>query len=323
MLQVFSLPLLLSVLPLSLSHPITKRGFSDGPVITANFPDPGLINVDNTWYAFATNSGGKNFPIATSGDFSSWTVTDKDALPNLPPWATGNAWAPDPVQLADGSFALYFTATTAQDTGKHCLGAATSSNVMGPYTASNTSFACPLDQGGAIDPAGFFDTDGSLYVVYKVDGNSLGGGGICGNGDFSHPTPIMLQKMSPDGLNTVGDATQILDRDANSSLVEAPSLIRSSEGTYVLFFSDNCFNGPDYDTKYATASAIAGPYTKAASPLLASGGDGGRFYSPGGADVSLDGTKLVFHSDENQSDASVRQMWTAGISISGTTVSIS
>ena len=178
-------------------------------------------------------------------------------------------------------------------------------------------------KGGAIDSAGFADSDGSLYVVYKVDGNNLGGGGICGNGDESHATPIMLQAVEADGVTPTGNATQILDRGpADGPLVEAPDLILVN-GTYYLFFSSNCFNGPDYDTSYATASAVGGPYTKASSPLLVSGGDGGRLKSPGGATVGLDGARMVFHSDFATGDARTRQMWTAGITVSGGVVSIS
>ena len=178
-------------------------------------------------------------------------------------------------------------------------------------------------QGGAIDAAGFADSDGSLYVVYKVDGNSLGGGGICGNGDLSHPTPIMLQAVEADGVTPTGDPTEILNRDAaDGPLVEAPDLILV-DGTYYLFFSSNCFNGPDYDTSYATASAVGGPYTKASSPLLVSGGDGGALNSPGGATAGPDGTQMVFHSDSVADNPSVRQMWTAGITVGGGVVSIS
>lgn len=39
---------------------------------------------------------------------------------------------------------------------------------------------CPLSQGGAIDASGY-DDNGQRYVVYKVDGNSIGHGGACGN----------------------------------------------------------------------------------------------------------------------------------------------
>ena len=83
----------------SLSYPFQKRAFSSGPVITENFPDPGLISVGDTYYAFATNNGKQNVPVASSGDFVTWTVTGQDALPNLPSWTTGVVWAPDPVQL--------------------------------------------------------------------------------------------------------------------------------------------------------------------------------------------------------------------------------
>ena len=133
----------------------------------------------------------------------------------------------------------------------------------------------------------------------------------------------MLQKLLPDGVTPNGDPVQILDRDtADGPLIEAPSLILH-DGTYVLFFSSNCYNGPSYDTSYATASNVAGPYTKAGQPLLVSGGDGGSLNSPGGADAGLGGDRIVFHADATADDSSLRQMWTAGITIDGTAVSIS
>lgn len=315
--------LLLSITPFSSPAPVAKRAFSNGPVITSNFPDPAFINVGGTYYAFATSNGAQNVQIATSPDFDTWTVTGSDALPTIPSWSTGGVWAPDVAQLADGSFVLYFAATSSTNTNMHCVGTATSSTVQGPYTASDTAFACPLDQGGAIDPAGFADSDGSLYVVYKVDGNSLGGGGTCGNGDGSYSTPIMLQAVEADGVTPTGTATQILDRDtADGPLIEAPSLVLVS-GTYYLFFSSNCYNGAVYDTSYATASAVGGPYAKASSPLLVSGSDGGALNSPGSATVGPAGAQMVFHADSVAGDPSLRQMWTAGISVSGGVVSIS
>lgn len=134
----------------------------------------------------------------------------------------------------------------------------------------------------------------------------------------------MLQAVEADGItHTSSPATQILDRDASDGvLVEAPNLILV-DGTYYLFFSSNCFNSADYNTKYATASNVRGPYQKASSPLLASGGDGGLLFSPGGATVGQDGTRMVFHADQKQGDAGVRQMWTDGVTVGGGVVSIS
>lgn len=314
---------LLAFTTISLQSPVRKRAFSNGPVITDNFPDPAFIEVSGSYTAFSTSSGGLNIPTATSPDFNTWTVTGVDALNSLPSWSSGNTWAPDVIQLADGSFVMYFCATVSSDPSFHCVGTATSSQVGSNYTASDTEFACPLSQGGAIDPAGFQDSDGSLYVVYKIDGNSLGGGGTCGNGNDAYSTPTMLQAVEADGVTPTGDPVQLLDHDSSDGpLIEAPNLILV-DGTYFLFFSSNCFNGPDYATNYATASSVTGPYTRASSPLLASGGDNGALNSPGGATVGPDGSQMVFHSDSVSGDADVRQMWTAGLSISGTTVSIS
>lgn len=77
---------------------------------------------------------------------------------------------------------MYYSASTVQDTSKHCVGAAISKSVIGPYTpAGNDPLFCDLSIGGAIDAAGFRDDSGQRYVVYKVDGNSLGNGGACMN----------------------------------------------------------------------------------------------------------------------------------------------
>ena len=88
-----------SLIYFSYSHPLAKRSFSNGPVITSNFPDPGLISVGDTYYAFATTNGQQNIPIASSPDFVTWSVTGQDALPDIPAWSSGATWAPDPVQL--------------------------------------------------------------------------------------------------------------------------------------------------------------------------------------------------------------------------------
>ena len=315
--------------------PFQKRAFSNGPVIAENFPDPGFIEVENGFYAFATTSGGRNVPTAYSTDFASWAVIDQDALPVLPSWGTAPIWAPDVIQRVslpspaaraytehslqpDGVFVLYYTALSKQDANRHCVGTATANEVAGPYTPTADPLACPLAEGGAIDPAGFIDTDGTIYAVYKIDSNSLGGGGACGNGNLARDTPIMLQQLASDGITPVGSPTKILSRSQyDGPLIEAPSLMRSEDGTYVVFFSSNCFNGPYYDVSYATAPAVGGPYTKSPKPLLVSGDNRGTLNSPGGADVGQDGKRLVFHADREPANAGVRQMWTVDIYVQG------
>ena len=208
---------------------------------------------------------------------------------------------------------MYFGATLKGSKAQtHCVGTALSSTITGPYTPSSQIFACPGSDGGAIDPDGFRDVDGSRYVTYKVDGNARGNGGICGNTNYPrHSTPLMLQKVASDGITPIGGPIQLLDRDDNDGpLIEAPSLTRIG-GKYYLFFSSNCYDSPQYDTSFAVSDSIAGPYTKR-GPLFLSGRMGG-LVAPGGADVSPDGRFLVFHAG----DVNSRYMYTARLSFDG------
>lgn len=205
---------------------------------------------------------------------------------------------------------MYYSATTLQSSAHHCVGAATSRTILGPYTPLPTELACPLPQGGAIDASGL--RAGSLvtwgcarYLVYKVDGNSIGHGGICGNTVAPIvPTPIMLQQVAEwDGVTLIGPPVQILDNRgvADDGVVEAPSLVRSASGTYFLFFSSGCYSTTDYTVSYATASNPAGPYTRHSTPLFKTGTDG--LLAPGGASVYGDAYHMVFHAGEEASSS--------------------
>ncbi|KAI9657076.1 MAG: hypothetical protein M1821_003242 [Bathelium mastoideum] len=280
-----------------------------------NFPDPSIIQVNSTWYSFATTTGGKvHIQVASSPDFNNWTLKEGyDALPNLPSWvdqAHPNTWAPDVNQLDDGSFVMYYTASTANESNIHCTAAATASSVEGPYTPmGDEPWECSLDMGGAIDPSGFRDTDGTRYVSFKIDGNSVGNGGSCNNGVAPIiPTPIMLQKVQSDGVTKVGPAfTILMNEPSDGPLVEAPSLIRSAGGNYTLFYSSNCFSSTAYDVAYATSPNITGPYTRAGSLFTSRSG----MVSPGSADIDADGTHLLFHANADNG----RALYTATINI--------
>jgi hypothetical protein len=70
-----------------------------------NFPDPGLIQHNDIWYAYGTNPKKRNpdsihVPVATSTDFVNWTLHEGyDAMPTLGTWEKKvNHWAPDVIQ---------------------------------------------------------------------------------------------------------------------------------------------------------------------------------------------------------------------------------
>jgi len=217
-------------------------------------------------------------------------------------------------------FVMYFSATTTADPSGnfHCVGAATASNVEGPYTGQANSLICPLSQGGAIDPSGFQDHNGDRYITYKVDGNSIGHGGACGN--TAEPivaTPIILQPVKQDGITLTGSSTTILNNQgvSDSGIVEGPSITRTSAGTYVLFFSSGCFTQDSYTVSYATASKVIGPYTRNSKPLFETGTDG--LTAPGSASIWSDAKHMVFHANYNGG----RAMYTAQITVNGKSVS--
>ncbi|KAF1990659.1 glycoside hydrolase family 43 protein [Aulographum hederae CBS 113979] len=263
------------------------------PAISADFPDPSIIKVGSTWYAFATAGNGVNVQIATSPDFNTWTLqSGKDALPQTGAWsntASPTVWGPDVIRVGN-TFVLYYAAYQGNQSRFHCIGAATSSNIMGPYTPLAHAWACPTERGGAIDPAGFRDSNGQRFVAYKIDGNAIGTGGTCGNEEGQkQPTPLLLQAVGSDGITPQGQPTTILDRDdSDGPLIEAPNLVRNPHGQYVLYYSSDCYLNPGYDVKYATADRVSGPYHK--QGVVLKSGDFG-LTAPGGAGTNDDGTK--------------------------------
>ncbi|THZ15316.1 Arabinanase/levansucrase/invertase [Aureobasidium pullulans] len=311
---------LLAGVLLSSAAPVDKRSTS-GAVITVDFPDPALVKANNQWYAFGTQSTFDNknihIQVASSSDFNSWSLHNgQDALPNLPGWVDQSnplVWAPDIMHLDDGTFVMYFSATTntGGDGKYHCIGTAISSNVEGPYNPSPNPWYCPVDQGGAIDAAGFRDADGTWYITYKIDGNAKGNGGICNNGNAPIVnTPIMIQKVGSDGISKQGSPSTIMNlQGSDGPDTEAPAMVRRGN-TYILMFSSHCYSTSSYDTLYATSGSPTGGFVRRGSIV-----GGGR----GGLDASLDATHVAFHGLQGDGR---RYMYTGTLNIDGTTVAI-
>jgi beta-xylosidase len=261
------------------------------PVIQLNFPDPDVLKVGDTYYAYATESGGVTVQTARSSDLVTWNMLG-NALIVLPPWVKpGFNWAPDVSPAADGkTFVMYFTARD-DASNKQCIGVATSDTPEGPFQfAGDKPLVCQVDQGGSIDPASFADDDGSRYLLWKNDGNCCG-----------MDTYLYLQKLSPDGLALEGEPARLIKNDQiwEGRVIEAPTLWKH-DGKYYLFYSANDYAGPDYAIGYAVADKVTGPYAKPTQqPLLATSMNNAAALGPGGQDIVLDKdgeTWLLYHS---------------------------
>jgi len=186
-----------------------------------------------------------------------------------------------------------------------------------------TAEICPISEGGAIDAQAFKDINGQRYIAYKIDGNSIGNGGDCYNMvEPIIPTPIMLQKIASDGTTFQGPPVKILDNlgISDAGIVEAPSITRSAEGVYFLFFSNGCYTFPSYTVSYATSKRIGGPYVRNHVPLLKTGDY--HLLGPGSASVSVDGVHMLFHSVYGDPKDFVRAMYSARLKLEGHTARI-
>ncbi|MHB8626917.1 MAG: glycoside hydrolase family 43 protein [Aggregatilineales bacterium] len=268
------------------------------PVLNIDFPDPDVLKVGNTYYAYATNGNGLNIQVEHSADLVHWKGLT-EGLPRLPKWAVqqfGFTWAPEVTTISNGTsgaptFLMYFVVRFPTTSGgKQCIGTATSDHPDGPFTPrDDRPFICQLDQGGSIDPDSFVDDDGTHYVLWKNDGNSEG-----------KRTWLYIQPVSADGQTLQGQPTALITNDQpwEGNLVEAPILWKHA-GRYYVFYSANDYIGRKYAVGYAVASSITGPYTKpATTPFLASDSAAG-ISGPGGEDITVDAagqTWMVFHS---------------------------
>lgn len=257
------------------------------PVVGFDCPDPGVVATGSAEVAYAMVCTGGSFPIRGSRDLVRWSDTGVALLPGgKPAWADNGFrnWAPELHRVGDGLVA-YFTSVNGGNT--LCIGAASAGTIAGPWTES----AAPLVQHGqgVIDATWVHDgTTG--YLVYKIDGNSVGAS-----------TPMFARALTDDGLAFApgSEQVQLLTNDPGSwegGVVEAPWIIQR-DGRWFLFYSGNVYDNR-YRTGVARADSLLGPYEKRGDPILS---NNERWVGPGHGSVVVVGgiDYLVYHAWPN------------------------
>lgn len=280
------------------------------PVYDKNFPDPGVLRVGGTWYAYGTNNQQANVPLLTSPDLVHWTERG-DVLPEVGKWATaGNTWAPEVLRTDAGKYVLYYTARWSRD-DRQCIGTAVADDPRGPFQPDPEPLVCQAGEGGSIDASPYRHDDGTLYLYWKNDGNHIG-----------QPTHLYAQRLSADGQALTGERVRLLTNDKpwQGAVIEAPEMVRH-EGRLFLFYSANAFDSDRYAVGYATCDSPLGPCHDAPeNPILrssAAAAGPGHCYP-----VELpDGTTwLLYHAWPADGIGSVspgRQMWLDRVDWSG------
>jgi hypothetical protein len=298
------LPALVALLGAGLATPASAYPgapwFEPDKPYAQNFPDPDVLRVGSTYYAYGTSTGGAYLPVMRSTDLRTWVARSaydppgnddpffNDALPEPASWGadvstgsrmTKQVWAPGVERFGDGYVAFYSIRTRVSPP-RYCISRAVSASPEGPFVdRSSGPLVCDADPAGSIDPEPFVDpATGTPYLIWKSEG-------VVG----SMPTRIWSRQLTADGTAFAADSTaRELLRTSQAwegNVIENPSMVRSG-GQLYLFYSGNEFASADYATSYATCRTPAGPCTKArTTPLLASSGDR---LGPGGASAFLD-----------------------------------
>ena len=298
------------ILGVSAGAPLAAQDDAEfqNPIISANFPDPFILKVEDTYYAYSTNSNSRNVPVAQSTDLVTWTI-GRDAMPALSRWVNisrANVWAPEVIQVGD-QYLLYYTARD-KISNRQCIGVAVSDAPQGPFRdQSDAPLICQVNEGGSIDASPFRDEDGTLYLYWKNDGNCC-----------MRATYLYGQQLADDGLTLVGEAVRLSRNDQvwEGTVVEAPTMWRHDD-QYYLFYSGNMFATERYAVGYARCETPLGACTDAEkNPILASDmGTQPLVVGPGHQTIVMDEageTWLVYHAWQVNSAGrltSNRQVW--------------
>jgi beta-xylosidase len=294
--------LVTTALVLVLSFTAPAAAISTAPVYAGDFPDPSVLLVDNTYWAYSTGSAGRNLQVMSSPDLRSWT-SPVDPIPVLASWARpGLTWAPD-VLLVGGTYLMYYTVRDGAS-GRQCISVGVSSVPAGPFTdTSSGPLLCQLANGGSIDASPVVTSAGT-YLVWKSDDNALG-----------RRTHLWSQQLSSDGRSLVGSRSLLLSADSawQGAIIEGPSMVESS-GIYYLFYGANAWDSASAAIGYAWCISPLGPCINASilGPWMASHGSGS---GPSGPDVFVDAfgaTRLAYHAwtgTVGYENGGVRSLW--------------
>jgi beta-xylosidase len=246
-----------------------------GPVFARDFPDPFVEWTGDEYHAMSTTSGLFLVPHLDAPDLLDWSGPG-ELLAETPSWAVPySTWAPALLAVGDRQV-LYFTAQV-RDTSIHCISAAVSETIDGPYRDDRDEpLLCPRSSGGAIDPSPFIDRDGSRWLLWKNDGIAL-----------RQQSAIWSQRLSDDGLELVGDPVKLIGTDQAWEYphVEAPSMARI-DGTYWLLYSGNWWNDAAYGIGLARCDSPTGPCVKPFDGPVVGSEPGAQ--GPGGAEFFVD-----------------------------------
>ncbi len=221
------LPLWLVMLQCAAQPPFVSKVWTadkgDGtyrnPVLHADYSDPDVIRVQDTYYLVASSfEATPGLPILQSEDLVNWRILTY-ALPRQEPAAVfskpqhGNGvWAPS-IRYHKDSFYIYYP---DPDYGIYLIKAR---QAAGPWSEPVLVQAGK----GLIDPCPFWDDDGQAYLVHAYAGSRAGIKSL-----------LVLKKLNAAGNRVMEEGQVVYDGHLQDPTIEGPKLYKRN-GYYYLF----------------------------------------------------------------------------------------
>jgi hypothetical protein len=261
--------------------PVTPTVSGNTHAIAEDSPDPDIVRVGSTFYAFTTGTTWGNqigIQESTQADpRGGWTVVGS-AFPQvnftqpLAQWEVAGTTTSPGVFNFDGKWIMYYDANNIF-TGQGCLSVATASSVTGPYTDNSTGpLVCQTSIGGDLDPQPFIDpATGTPYLIWKSN-----------DGSSAAASQVWSQPIGSDGVSLTGSPTAIFTIHSADfgwqQTTDDPSMVLAG-GSYYLFFTGGNFQSGNYPTGYVVCSGPSGgcDLNESTDPILnmQPGGSGG------------------------------------------------
>ena len=270
------------------AHPPTMRAISGSLAAV----DPSLFHWKDTYYVFATGTGGSGLSLRSSKDLTTFQ-DEPPVFKTNPAWVdksiTGvkELWSPHVVAFG-GTIHLYYAASTFSS-NKSCIGHATTTDLspgtpfvdQGSVICSNLTSV--VDHFNAIDPAVILDgPDQTPWLVFG-----------------SYEEGIKLIALDATGARADTQMFSLAGRPDNGA-IQAPFLYRWQDYYYLFVSFDACCNNATYPhtLRVGRSKDLKGPYIDREGKRMLDGG--GSLMLASDSHFSAPGSNMIFEENHQR-----------------------
>jgi hypothetical protein len=235
--------------------------------------DAQIVEEGGEAWAVGTSADGVAMPRFERGEDGTWEQVG-DAFATSPAWASQGGFGPAVVQDGD-TWWLFFAAPSAE-TGRYCVGAASTQDPADGFEPEDDPLRC-VDDKDVIDASAYRGDEGLVLTWTErslIDADT----GDTGDDETTTTTEAAetedetweilgatLDLDESDASPTLSDGTVLLSastaEDADgweAGVIDAPALV-DVDGTLVLLYGGNRWGSAEYAAGYAVCTGVLGP----------------------------------------------------------------